>query len=265
MDFTARDLRLYADDREIGKGCRMMLTARQDLTLRPALHHLEIIDLSDSSATMLTGAKFLEVRSGLSVLAFGEPIEVLTKTTQGKRITSAVFSPGLSLWRSSVSLSLPGGMTVTDTLRKLLAAASGIQDSGSNAGFSSDISLAAFTAENRVLSRPQAFFGRTCDALTLLAETVNADAFLSSAGLCVTGREAASPAFSMPESDLLSAPLMTGSHLIISVRMLTLNPGSWIRTEWKGVPYCGRIISSLIQADNHSGPWKSELELETDL
>ena len=254
-----RDLHLFVNGQEIARGCRMILTARQSLNLRPALHHLEIYDLSDSSAAILSGASRLEVISGQSVLSAGEITEVYTRRASGKHLTSVVFSPGLSLWQSSVSLSLAAGMKVSDTVRALLAAS--VLDTSAVAS-GTTIPLAAYVAPDPVLSRPQAFFGRTCDALSMLAETADADIFISSAGVCVSGRQEREPQYTLPESDLLSEPVLTGNRMILSTSMFGWVPGMVIRTDWKGASRTGRIVSTLIQADNVSGPWKSELELE---
>lgn len=250
MSAPLRDLHLFADGREIAQGCRMFLTAQETLALRPAQHHLEIHDLSDSSAALLSGCRNLEVRSGNSVLAFGEPAEVISRLLAGRHLTSVVFSSGLSLWQSSVSLSVAAGMKVSDTIRTLLAAAA------------PSVPLAAYAAGDPVLVRPQSFFGRTCDALSLLAETANADVFLSSAGLCVSGKEALAPALFIPENTLLSEPVRTGDRLLLTTSVIGWPLGSLARTEWKGTELSGRPVSRLVQADNGNGPWKSELELE---
>ena len=248
-DFS-RDLRLFADGTELAHGCRMTLTAGSALSLRPALHHLAVRDLSDSSAAFLSGVQRIEICSGLSVIASGELSEALTHISGGKRITELVFSPGLSLWQSSVSLSVPGGTRVSDTIRSLLSASA------------SGLSLAAFVAEDRPIARPQAFFGRTCDALALLADTAEADIWVSSAGVCVSGRSFDNPSYVLTDSDLLSAPVLTGNRLLVTTAMMGWLIGSFVRVEWQGNAWEGRIVSSLIQADNKDGPWKSELELE---
>ena len=256
MQTFDRDLHLFLDGREAAQGCHMFLTAHEFLTLRPALHSLLIYDLSDSSAALLSGARRVELRSGNSVLAFGDPAEVYTCLLSGRQVTSLVFSPGLSLWQSSVSLSLATGMTVSASVRALLSAA---------ADLPSPVSLAAFTAEDYTFTRPQAFFGRTCDALASLAETVNADAFLSSAGLCVSGRHPAAsapPTIVLPESDLLAAPRPAGSDsLILTTRVAGWPLGSILQTSVNSKNCKGRLVSRLIRADNRDGPWKSELEL----
>lgn len=250
MILSQRDLHVRADGTEIGAGCRIILTARETLSLRPALHRLEIHDLSESSAALLADAQQLEVSSNDSILAFGEVTEVLTSLVSGERITSAVFAPGLGLWNSSVSLSLAGGMLVSETIRELLSA------SGTG------IPLAGFAAPDLRLSRPQAFFGRTCDALSLLAETAGGDAFLSPAGVCVSGRSGGAVSAVLFDHDLLSEPVSVGNHVILSTSMVGWGIGSRMEVRWQGTVITGRIISRLVQADNGAGPWKSELELE---
>jgi len=250
MSDFKRDLRLFADGMEIAQGCRLTLTAGSALTLRPALHHLAVYDLSESSAALLSGVHRIEIRSGSSVIASGELSDELTRVSSGKRIIDLVFSPGLSLWQSSVSLSVPGGTRVSDTIRSLLSASA------------SSLSLAAFAAEDRPMARPQTFFGRTCDALALLADTAEADIWVSSAGACVSGRSFDNPSYVLTDSDLLSAPVLTGNRLLVTTAMMGWLIGSFARVEWQGSAWKGRIVSSLIQADNKDGPWKSELEFE---
>ena len=271
-----RDLHLFADDREIGQGCPMTLIARETLTLRPALHRLEIRNLSDSAAALLAAARYLEFRSGASVLAFGEPVDVLTHPVSGTRsgpsssaapsarseavastssaapfrLTEIVFSPGLTLWRSTVSLSMAAGLSVRDTARALLTA--------SGAG----VPLASCPTVGPALTRPQAFFGRTCDALTLLAETAEADAHLTAAGLCLSSRSRQEPSLLIPESALLTAPIQTGNRMLLTTAMLGWPLGAFARITWQGSAHTGRLVSRLIQADNREGPWQSQLELE---
>ncbi len=245
-----RDLQIRADGRTIAQGCRAALTAHSALSLRPIPKMIEIYDLSDSSAAFLAGAARMEILSGLSVLAQGEIIDVFTRIASGKRITSVTFAPGLSLWQSVVSLAVFSGMKVSETIRSLLTASR------------TDIPLAAFAADDPVLTRPQCFFGRTCDALSLLAETAEADIFLAPAGVCVSARTRREVSGIIPEKDLLSEPIWIGPRLLLTTSMIGWLPGSCVRTTWKGTAFTGRIVSILIQADNVSSPWKAELELE---
>ena len=244
-----RNLRLFADGLEMAQGCRMTLTARSGVTIFPNLHRLKILDLSESSAATLSGARQIEVRSGNSILAFGRLIEALTRTSGGERITDLVFSPDFPLWQASVSLTVPAGMRASEAVLRLLIASE------------SGMPLAAYAAMDYSPSRPQAFFGRACDALSLLAETVNADAFVSPSGLCISDRFPRNPGLFLSKADLLTEPIQTGSRLLLTTSMTSWQIGSFARVEWEGRSWTGRIVSSFLQADNVSGPWRAELEL----
>ena len=255
MENLTRKLQVFVEEEEIAQGCRICLSARQTLTLRPQLHQLEIYDLSDSSEAKISAASTVEVRSGSTILAAGDLVEACTRSASGRRITSIVFSPGNTLWQSSVSLSLAAGMKVSETIRAILKA-SGV--SGSPGAY---VRLASYLAPDPTFLRSQAFFGRTCDALSILAETAGAQAFLTPAGLCVLSDTAQTRIISLSEEDLLSPPYVSGSRLLVQTRMRDWLPGTDVQLTWKKLSYRGRVVSSLIQADNVSGPWKSELEL----
>ena len=79
MEQITRDLHLFADGQELAQGCRMLLHSQETLSLAPQLFSLEILDLSDSSAALLSAAKRIEVLSSGSILASGELIDALTR------------------------------------------------------------------------------------------------------------------------------------------------------------------------------------------
>ena len=265
---SSRELAFMADGSEIAAGCRIHLTAREELTLRPALHLLEIRNLSDSDAARLQAAQTLQVFSAGSLLVQGTPLDLHTRAEHDGRITSVTFSPGLALWQSAVSLSLSAGMRVSETVRALLAASAPTFSSVSRvSAFQSSVSpafvpLAAFAAQDRVISRPQAFFGRTCDAISALAESVSADACLTPAGLCISGRVSSEFPLLIPENALLSAPVQKGSRLLLNTDMIGWPLGSWAQIHFRGQVLRGRLVSRLIDADNRRGPWSAQLEME---
>ena len=255
MSEINRDLHLFADGREIAQSCRMRLTARENLSLTPQLFQLEIENLSGSSAAFLSAARSLEVRSEGSVLAAGEPVSVCPRRQSGKRILSVSFSPGISLWEASVSLSLAAGMRVSDSVRAVLSAA--VYPPGA----ARRVPLAAFTAEDAVLTRPQAFFGRACDALRVLAGTVRAKSFLAPSGLCVIDPRPQTPALILPESSLLSEPVELRDRVLLTTAAAGWPLGSCLRLEHAGRAYQGLPVSRLLRLDNVSGPWLSQLEV----
>ena len=88
MEQITRDLHLLADGQELAQGCRMLLHSQETLSLTPQLFSLEILDLSDSSAALLSAAKQIEVLSSGSILASGELIDALTRKEAGRKLTS---------------------------------------------------------------------------------------------------------------------------------------------------------------------------------
>ena len=250
MNPIQRELLLFADGRELGQGCRMMLQSRENLTLTMSLFLLDILDLSDSSEARLSSAKSVEVRSFGSVLGSGKILNVSTCRAKDRRITTVVFSPVLSLWKKTVSLSLPEGMLISDAMREILKAGK------------TRVSLAAFHAEDRRMSRPQSFFGRVSDVLSDLAAAAGADVFLTPAGLCVRDRRPVRPTLTIPRSALLSAPEQTEDLVILNTSVMGWPLGAWVQYVWEGTVRTGRLVSRLIDADNVTGPWKAELELE---
>ena len=249
MTAMFRDLHIFADGTEIAQSCRIRLTARETLSLLPQLFSLEIENLSGSSAALLSAARAVEARSEGSVLASGEILALCPERRNGREILSVSFSPDYSFRKSAVSLSLSAGMKVSDTVRAVLAAAG------------PSVPLAAFSADDLRLTRPQSFFGRTCDALRILADTVGADAYLAPAGLCVVSRSPRTPSLILPEESLLSAPVFLPDRVLLSTSVTGWPLGCGLRFTWQGTARQGRLVSRLIQLDTAEGPWLSRLEV----
>ena len=157
------------------------------------------------------------------------------------------FSPGLTLWESSVSLSLSAGIRLSDAVRQILkASGTGIQ-------------LVGFTGREMAFSRGQAFFGRAASALESLAAAADAFPWLSPAGLVLTGRSDRTVTLYLPADHLLSAPTAADHRILLSTAMVGWPSGAYVRYAWPGSAGEGRILSRSLDADNESGPWKSEL------
>ncbi len=243
-----REMTIYADGKPLAPGCRLHLTGGRDLSLRPGLFRLLVYDLTDSSIVILSASKTIEVRSGLSILASGELCDTHTSYQRGRRITELAFSPGITLWKSACSLSLIPGISVKDAIKAVLRTLP-----------SPGVSLAGFTADNVVLSRSQVFFGRTADAITLLAETAAGEAYLGAAGLIISGIKNHETTLVLTSADLLSAPSPATGCVVLSTRMTGWPEGSWVRYTWNGTTSEGRLISRTIDADTSFGVWRTEL------
>ena len=92
---------------------------------------------------------------------------------------------------------------------------------------------------------------------------MDADACLTSAGVCVISRSLSSTALSLilPSSALLSEPIPVSDHVLLTTTMTGWPMGSTIQYTWNDTTRTGRLVSRTIQADNVSGPWRSVLEL----
>ena len=244
-----RDLHLFADDTEIGQGCRMRITLREEFSLMPQLFHLEIENLSESSAEMLANCREMAVRSNGSVLATGDSIFCCPRWIDGRKIVSVSFSYGFRLWKASVSISLAAGMRISDTIREVLKA------SGTG------IEMAGYTAKDFALTRPQAFFGRACDALERLADSVDGRVGLTPAGVCVIGMGEQTPTVVLPEDGLLSEPIFLKDRVILKTGIVGWPLGTGVKFRWNGADYQGVMMSRMLDLDNAGGSWESQIEV----
>ena len=242
-----RSLTVLADGEEIAAGCPVLLEGGSRMTLRPGCFLLRIENLRESMASRLSGCENLEVRSGLSVLVSGTRADAHTCRRDGNAVTEAVIAPGLALWRSAVSLTLPPGMRISETARAVLRASG------------TETALAGFTGTDRVFSRPQSFFGRTAEALAVLAAAADAEAVPAPGGVVFTGKADRAVSLELPEGDLLSAPEETADGTILRTSMTGWPVGAGIRYAWQGRTGEGRILSRSLRAENGSGPWESVL------
>ena len=249
MSNILRDLHLFADDTEIGYGCRMKINIREEFSLMPQLFTMEIENLSESSAEKLANCREMAVRSNGSVLAVGDSIFCCPRWIDGRKVLAVSFSYGFRLWKAAVSLSLAAGMKISDTIREVLkASGTGIQ-------------MAGYTARDFALTRPQAFFGRACETLERLADSVDGWAGLTPAGVCVIGTEKVTPTVVMPEEELLSEPIFLKDRVILKTGIVGWPLGTCVKFVWKGNTWNGVIVSRMMDLDNADGPWESQLEV----
>ena len=253
MDEITRSLTLWSDGEEIGRNCRVRLRARAALTLAPLPCLLEIRNLPETEAARLRRAKNIATAAENTVLAAGRIAEVYrAPRTSGKRgtssMTSVLFSPGLPLWEAGVSLSLPGGIRASDTLRAVLAA------SGTG------IPLLNWAGPDPVFARGQAYFGRAAEAAASVLAACGAEGILLPAGLAVRkGGAEEGAAASLDAGDLREAPGWAGRDRVLQVKLCGLRPGQRVRWVFAGEEGCGVIRECLTDADTEAGPWGMEM------
>ena len=117
-----RSLSLLADGAPVSGFRRAWLTGRDALGLMPMPFVLRVWNLSEDGYYTLRSAKQLSVLHGDSVLAAGKVSDVYRRIVLEGTVTEVIFSAGLDLWEAKVSLSVEAGTSVSETVRRILAA-----------------------------------------------------------------------------------------------------------------------------------------------
>ena len=234
---------LYAliDNETIEADYQLHLRSRSAMSLCPQLCFLSLRNISVATLSQLHNGKNISVSTGISLLAFGEITDVIQRQTEDGNLTVVSFAPGLSLWEAAVSLSVPAGLSASDTIRQILASTG------------TGCSLIAYTGDDPIFSRGQTFHGRAADAIVSVLSAANlSDAvYWTQAGLCI--RADASDPVLIPE--LSDSPQQTSAGFILPVPPAGWSVGQAIRYG----DISGLIREICVDVDNTAGPWKMEL------
>ena len=243
-----------ADDKAITGFSRACLTGTETVGLLPLPFTLRLWNLPESDHNAIAAAKAISVLSGDSVLASGDIADVCRRSVPEGRITEMVFSPGLRLWEAPVSLPVEAGLSVSETIRRILSA------SGTG------ISLLSFPETDPVRTRAQAFFGGASECILEALSAIDARAYLTPSGLAVYSPEELPASLSLTEDDLIDAPAFAGKQLAVlrtPVRGWPL--GKKISVRWKGISFQGIITERGVDADTKEGNWESQLVVEVEV
>ena len=241
---------VLADERKLTGFRRACITGRDSLGLFPQPFLLRLWNLSEDGYYALYAAKEITVLSGDAVLAYGKVSDVCRKAVPEGTVTEVVFSPGLSLWEAWVSLSVEGGVPVSETVRRILEA------SGTG------ISLLSFPEGNPGFSRPQAFYGRAAECIMEALSSIDALYFLATAGLCVIPASGPPESMALTGADLVDAPVrLPGGRMLLRTRVTGWPLGKTVSVSWKDMQAEGLILERGVNADNMEGKWEAELLL----
>ena len=247
-----RKLTVLTDGTPFDAECRFHLCGRLQAGLFPSLFLLECWNISDSDVFRLQNTKALSVMRDDSCLAFGRVSDVFCRTVPEGTVTTVAFSLGLGLWELQVSLPVPAGVSVSETVKRILAASgTGIQ-------------LLSFPGEDPVFSRGQAFCGRAADCITATLTAAGARGYLVPAGLCIIPSEPLPATLHLREKDLTDRPAFAdgGRKMILSTPVTGLQPGEEMTLETDGKTYSGLILERMTEADTVMGPWSTQLLVE---
>ena len=242
-----RSLTVLADGEQVTGFCYARLTGREALGLLPLPYTLRLLNLPDSGTGLLYAARNLSVLRDGSLLAWGRVSAVLRRTVPEGKLTEVVFSPGLPLWEAPVSLSVEAGVSVSETLRRILAA-SGM-----------GISLLAFPGPDPVRTRGQAFYGRAAECAEEALSAVPARACLSPAGLRVIPAEGLPVSLYLTDRDLIDAPSFTDGQMILRTTVTGWPVGERISVKWKDGSAEGLVTERRMDIDTLNGKWESML------
>ena len=249
MNMVDCRLTVLADGEPFASENRFRLSGTMRIGLFPSLLLLQCWNLSDSDVFRLQNTKELSVMREDSCLAFGRVSDVFTETVPEGTVTVVAFSTGLDLWESWVSLSVPAGVSVSETVRRILSA------SGTG------IRLLSFPGRDPVFSRGQAFCGRAAECVTEALSAAGAEGYLVPAGLCVIPAEPLPVTLHLGERDLTDRPVFAdgGRKMILKTTVTGFQPGEEMTLAWKGKTYSGLILERMTEADTGAGIRNTQL------
>ena len=249
MNMVDCRLTVLADGEPFASENRFRLSGTMRIGLFPSLFLLQCWNLSDSDVFRLQNTKELSVMREDSCLAFGRVSDVFTETVPEGTVTVVAFSTGLDLWESRVSLSVPAGVSVSETVRRILSA------SGTG------IRLLSFPGRDPVFSRGQAFCGRAAECVTEALYAAGAEGYLVPAGMCVIPAEPLPATLHLGERDLTDRPAFAdgGRKMILSTTVTGFQPGEEMTLAWKGKTYSGLILERMTEADTGAGIRNTQL------
>ena len=247
-----RQLNVFTDGEAFAPGCRFHLSGRTAVGLFPSLFILEAWNLKERDYLKLSNTKRLTVYRGDSCLAYGQVSDVFRRTVPEGTVTTAAFSLGLDLWEAPVFLSVEAGVSVSETvLRILVASGTGIQ-------------LLSFPGSDPVFTRGQAFCGRAAECIAEALSAASVRGYLVPAGLCVIPPDPPEATLHLTEKDLTDRPVYAGGgrKLILSTTVTGFQPGEGMTLEYGGKTSSGLILECLTDADTALGPWNTQLLVE---
>ena len=249
----SRSLSVCADGHPVSGFRRARLTGRDALGLYPMPFTLRLWNPADSAYNLISAAKEISVSSGDSVLASGHVSDVFRRTVPEGTVAEIVFAAGLSLWETPVSLGVEAGASVSETIRRILAA------SGTG------VPLLSFPGPDPVRTRPQAFFGRAAECVEEALSAAGARCCLAPSGLCVIPAAGMPVSMELSDRDLYEAPIPVGRDLLLLRTRVTGWPlGKAVSVSWKGKSVRGLVVERGVDADNTEGNWQCELLIEVE-
>ena len=257
MPVLDRTLTVMLDGEPFSFSGRMRLQGEDELSLFPALFTLELWNLPEEYYLRLFRCKQIAVSHLDACLVSGTVSDVFRHPEKDGVVTTVAISLGLDLWEAVVSLAVPAGASVSETVRQILAA------SGTG------IPLLAFPETDPLFIRGQSFFARAAESISCVLSAASYRAMLTPSGLMVVPPDGLPEAVQLSEADLTDTVSFVGGSLRGSKQLAVLSavvsgwrPGQTVEVRQGSVSFRGIIVSRRVDADTASGPWKCEMIVE---
>ena len=251
MTDSFRSFSVLADGEPVSGFVHARMTGRDTIGLYPMPFILRLWNLADGDYYLLSAAKRIEVWNEESVLAAGRITDLYRKSIDEGTLTEVVFSEGIGLWEARVSLSVEAGISVSETVRRILSA------SGTG------VTLLSFPGEDPIRTRGQAFYGRAAECVETALSVAGARCSLVPAGLCVIPSSGLPVSMELSEEDLLDPPVKVGGrYLLLRTKVTGWPLGKQVAVSWDGQSAEGLVVERSVDADNLEGNWQSELLIE---
>ncbi len=243
-----RTLTILADGKPVTGYARAKLIGTERLGLYPSLFMLDLWNVAEQDYLMLSRCRKLTVNHGKVVLVSGSVSDVFQNRTKSGTETHVAISSGLNLWEAPVSLSVESGVTVSETVRRLLqASGTGIQ-------------LLSFPDADPVVSRGQAFFGRAAECIEEVLGKIEASCCLVPSGLCVIPKNGLPIIMVLTEEDLTDAPSFNcGGEMVLRTQPAGWTLGKGVKVIYGGTVTKGLITERMLNLDTGEGPCRVEL------
>ena len=247
-----RTLTILADGVPVTGYARAILIGMERLGLYPSLFMLDLWNVAEQDYLMLSRCRKLTVNHGKVVLVSGIVSDVFRNRSKSGTETHVAISPGMNLWEAPVALSVEAGVTVSETVRRLLlASGTGIQ-------------LLSFPDVDPVVSRGQAFFGRAAECIEEAISRIGASCCLVPSGLCVIPKNGLPIIMVLTEEDLTDVPSFNcGGDMVLRTKPAGWTLGKGMKVIYGGTVTKGLITERMLNLDTGEGPWRVELVVRT--
>ena len=247
-----RMLTILADGVPVTGYARAKLIGTERLGLYPSLFMLDLWNVAEQDYLMLSRCRKLTVNHGKVVLVSGSVSDVFRNRTKSGTETHVAISSGLNLWEAPVSLSVESGVTVSETVRRLLqASGTGIQ-------------LLSFPDVDPVMTRGQAFFGRVAECIEETISKIGARCCLVPSGVCVIPKNGLPIIMVLTEEDLTDVPSFNcGGDMVLRTKPAGWTLGKGVKVIYGGTVARGLITERMLNLDTGEGPWRVEIIVRT--